>query len=110
MEIRKAAMLMTKTKISIIDHFANQSSQIKIDPRREMDTVEGEQNQSQKEISSLLYGQIPEKMKIKVASSRPPALQMSTVERAIENSKNFSTVNFSPAISASMFTVAPRLR
>mmetsp|Transcript_30322 Transcript_30322/g.34827 ORF Transcript_30322/g.34827 Transcript_30322/m.34827 type:complete len:158 (-) Transcript_30322:4882-5355(-) len=110
MEIRKAAILITITKISNILHFANQSNQRKIDPRREIDTLEGDENHNQRVKISLVYGHIPEKITIRTASSRPPAFQISIVDRAIENSKNFSIVNLSPAISASMLTVAPKLK
>jgi len=61
-------------------------------------------------ISSLAYGQTPEKIMTRNASSFPPARQISPIDRAIENSKNFSIWNLSPAISASMLTVAPRER
>ncbi|VEU39781.1 unnamed protein product [Pseudo-nitzschia multistriata] len=108
--MRKAAILITKTKMSIMDHFANQSNHVKIEPRREMDTFDGWENQSQRVINSLVYGQIPEKSRMRIASSQPPAFQMSIVERAIENSKKFSMVKVSPATSASILTVAPRLK
>ena len=83
-----ATSVMTRTKISIIDHFPRQSSHKRMDPRRETDNFVGGKNHNTKVISCFVYGQITEKMRIIIASSRPPAFQMSIVDLAIENSKN----------------------
>ena len=51
MESLKAEIAITRKKISIVLHLVNQLSQSRIDPRREIETLEGDVNQSQRLIS-----------------------------------------------------------
>ena len=76
--------LMTRVKISTIDHFANVSSHRRIEPRRDIEQRFGGKNHNVSVIICFVYGQIPAKIRISAASSFAPALQISIVDRANE--------------------------
>mmetsp|Transcript_17434 Transcript_17434/g.43485 ORF Transcript_17434/g.43485 Transcript_17434/m.43485 type:complete len:201 (+) Transcript_17434:1594-2196(+) len=103
-------MQTTITKMSIIDHFANRSSHIKKIPRVDIDILDVGMNHNAIVKNCFVYGQIPEKSRIRSARAFPPAFHKSMVVRAMAKSKKSSTLIVSPAIFASMYTVAPRLR
>jgi hypothetical protein len=73
MEIRKQTIVTIRTKISIILHLAKASSHDRMEPRRETDTVVGGANQSPRVTSDFVYGHANEVIKIRIASSLPPA-------------------------------------
>mmetsp|Transcript_37525 Transcript_37525/g.55239 ORF Transcript_37525/g.55239 Transcript_37525/m.55239 type:complete len:274 (+) Transcript_37525:1487-2308(+) len=108
--MRKAAREITRTKISTMDHFASASSQRKIEPRRPTETTDGGKNHKANVISCLVYGQMPEKIRIMIANSLAPAFHISIADFAIENSKKFLIDVLSPATCTSTFTLAPLLR
>ena len=78
-------MLTNITKMSTIDHFANVSSHRKVEPRLDIDSLVGGTNQQTREINCFVYGQIPEKTRMKTAISVAPASHISTVDFIMEN-------------------------
>lgn len=132
-DTRKAVKVITSTKISIILHFARESSQTRIVPRLDVDTIRVELNHKKSVTSCFVYGQIPEKMRIIMASPFPPAeenllgfswknnkfytvgsrnspFHISIAEAAMENSKKSSETKDSPARLRTIVTDPPRER
>lgn len=73
METRKLTIVTIRTKMSTVLHFAKASSHKKMVPRLETDTVVGGVNQSHRVRSCFVYGQANEVIKMRIASSWPPA-------------------------------------
>jgi hypothetical protein len=69
--------------MSTMLHFARTSSHRRIEPRFSTDTVLGGANHRTSVIACFVYGQIPEKSRIRMASTFPPAFHISTVLRPI---------------------------
>lgn len=78
-ETLKPAIVTIKTKMSTMLHFASVSSHRRSEPRFSTDTVLGDANHNTSVIACFVYGQIPEKRSIRMASTFPPAFQISTV-------------------------------
>ena len=66
-------MVMIRTKISAILHFAKASNQLRIEPRRFTETLFGGTNQRPRVSSCFVYGHANESKKISIASSLAPA-------------------------------------
>mmetsp|Transcript_46819 Transcript_46819/g.99395 ORF Transcript_46819/g.99395 Transcript_46819/m.99395 type:complete len:226 (-) Transcript_46819:1197-1874(-) len=109
-ERRNDASVSKRTNTSTMLHFPSTSSQCKRLPLRLDDNHFGGANQMKRVISSLVYGQTPEKMTIKIAKLFAPAFHISIVLFAIENSKNPWTSKSCPAKVPLMLTVPPKLR
>mmetsp|Transcript_18438 Transcript_18438/g.38595 ORF Transcript_18438/g.38595 Transcript_18438/m.38595 type:complete len:238 (-) Transcript_18438:2836-3549(-) len=109
-ERRNDASVIKRTNTSTIDHFPRTSSQWRSFPLRLDGNQLGGANQMKRVKSSLVYGHTPEKITINIARTAAPAFHISTVDFAIENSKNPWTSKSCPANVPLMLTVPPKLR